>query len=181
MKVNGVVIERPQHMWMRVALGIHGKDIKEALNTYDLMSKKFFTHATPTLFNAGTPRPQCSSCFLIHMQDDSISGIFRTLEDCALISKYAGGIGLHIHNVRAKGSRIRGTNGMSDGIVPMLRVYNNTARYVNQCFTPDTVVFSKDGPKRMDKVTTDDMLVTMDGTYKKVNQIAISAVDKVLI
>jgi len=132
MKVNGVIAERPQHMWMRVALGIHGQDIKEALNTYELMSKKFFTHATPTLFNAGTPRPQCSSCFLIHMQDDSISGIFRTLEDCALISKYAGGIGLHIHNVRAKGSRIRGTNGMSDGIVPMLRVYNNTARYVNQ-------------------------------------------------
>jgi ribonucleotide reductase alpha subunit len=132
MRINGVVVERPQHMWMRVALGIHGKDVKDALETYDLMSRKYFTHATPTLFNSGTPRPQLSSCFLLHMQDDSISGIFRTLEDCALISKYAGGIGLHIHNVRAKGSRIRGTNGMSDGIVPMLRVYNNTARYVNQ-------------------------------------------------
>jgi ribonucleotide reductase alpha subunit len=178
MRVNGTVVERPQHMWMRVSLGIHGKDIKDALETYDLMSKKYFTHATPTLFNSGTPRPQLSSCFLLHMQDDSISGIFRTLEDCALISKYAGGIGLHIHNVRSKGSRIRGTNGFSDGIVPMLRVYNNTARYVNQCFTPDTVVYSKEGPKRMDKITTDDMLVTMDGTYKKVNQIAVSNVDK---
>jgi ribonucleoside-diphosphate reductase alpha chain len=119
-------------MWMRVALGIHGKDIKEALNTYDLMSKKFFTHATPTLFNAGTPRPQCSSCFLLHMEDDSVKGIFHTLEDCAMISKYAGGIGLHIHNVRAKGSRIRGTNGISSGIVPMLRVFNTTARYIDQ-------------------------------------------------
>lgn len=132
MKVNGVVVERPQQMWMRVALGIHGKDVKDALETYDLMSKKYFTHATPTLFNAGTPRPQLSSCFLLHMQEDSISGIFRTLEDCALISKHAGGIGLHIHNVRSRGSRIRGTNGTSDGLVPMLRVYNNTARYVNQ-------------------------------------------------
>lgn len=132
MKVGGVVVERPQQMWMRVALGIHGKDVKDALETYDLMSRKYFTHATPTLFNAGTPRPQLSSCFLLHMQDDSISGIFRTLEDCALISKHAGGIGLHIHNVRSRGSRIRGTNGTSDGLVPMLRVFNNTARYVNQ-------------------------------------------------
>jgi ribonucleoside-diphosphate reductase alpha chain len=132
MKVGGVVVERPQQMWMRVALGIHGNDIKDALETYDLMSRKYFTHATPTLFNAGTPRPQLSSCFLLHMQDDSISGIFRTLEDCALISKHAGGIGLHIHNVRSRGSRIRGTNGTSDGLVPMLRVFNNTARYVNQ-------------------------------------------------
>lgn len=132
MKVDGVVVERPQHMWMRVALGIHGKDMKEALNTYDLMSKKFFTHATPTLFNAGTPRPQCSSCFLIHMQEDSVKGLFSTLQDCALISKYAGGIGLHIHNVRSKGSRIRGTNGTSSGIVPMLRVFNNTARWIDQ-------------------------------------------------
>lgn len=132
LKVGGVVVERPQQMWMRVALGIHGKDVKDALETYDLMSRKYFTHATPTLFNAGTPRPQLSSCFLLHMQDDSISGIFRTLEDCALISKHAGGIGLHIHNVRSRGSRIRGTNGTSDGLVPMLRVFNNTARYVNQ-------------------------------------------------
>lgn len=174
MRINGVVIERPQHMWMRVALGIHGNDVKDALETYDLMSKKYFTHATPTLFNSGTPRPQLSSCFLLHMQDDSISGIFRTLEDCALISKYAGGIGLHIHNVRAKGSRIRGTNGVSDGIVPMLRVYNNCARYVNQCITPDKMVFSKAGIKRMDEVTPDDYLITHDGSFKKVNTIVIN-------
>ena len=132
MKVKGVVIERPQQLFMRVALGIHGSDIKEALVTYDLMSTKYFTHATPTLFNSGTPRPQLSSCFLVSLKEDSVSGIFQTLEDCALISKYAGGIGLHIHNVRGKGSRIRGTNGQSDGIVPMLRVYNNTARFINQ-------------------------------------------------
>ncbi len=132
MKVNGVVVERPQQLFMRVALGIHGSDVKEALVTYDLMSTKYFTHATPTLFNAGTQRPQLSSCFLVALKEDSVSGIFQTLEDCALISKYAGGIGLHIHNVRGKGSRIRGTNGQSDGIVPMLRVYNNTARFINQ-------------------------------------------------
>jgi ribonucleoside-diphosphate reductase alpha chain len=132
MKVNGVVVERPQHLFMRVSIGIHNNDIKEALQTYDLMSKKYFVHATPTLFNAGTPRPQLSSCFLLHMNDDSIKGIFSSLEECALISKYAGGIGIHIHNIRGKGSRIRGTNGTSSGIVPMLRVYNNTARYVDQ-------------------------------------------------
>lgn len=132
LKVNNVVVERPQQLIMRVALGIHGSDVKEALNTYDLMSQKYFTHATPTLFNSGTPRPQLSSCFLIAMKDDSIDGIFSTLKECALISKYAGGIGVHIHNVRSKGSRIRGTNGISSGIIPMMRVYNNTARYVDQ-------------------------------------------------
>lgn len=132
MKRGERVVERPQHMWMRVALGIHGKDFKDALKTYDLMSTKHFTHATPTLFNAGTPRPQCSSCYLEAMASDSISGIFETLTDCAQISKYAGGIGMHIHNIRSKGSRIRGTNGTSTGIVPMLRVFNNVARYVNQ-------------------------------------------------
>ena len=132
LKVNNLVVERPQQLFMRVALGIHGNDVKEALNTYDLMSQKYFTHATPTLFNAGTPRPQLSSCFLIAMKDDSIDGIFSTLKECALISKYAGGIGVHIHNVRSKGSRIRGTNGISSGIIPMMRVYNNTARYVDQ-------------------------------------------------
>lgn len=131
-QINNKIIERPQHMFMRVALGIHGKDIKEALKTYDLMSEKYFTHATPTLFNAGTRRPQLSSCFLIQMMDDSIEGIYETLKKCALISKYAGGIGLNIHNVRGSNSLIRGTNGISNGIVPMLRVFNNTARYVDQ-------------------------------------------------
>ena len=132
MKVNGVIVERPQHMWMRVAIGIHGSDIDSALESYDLLSQKYFTHGTPTLFNAGTPRPQLSSCFLLSMSDDSIKGIYDTLTDCALISKWAGGIGLHIHNVRASGSHIRGTNGTSNGIVPMLRVFNNTAKYVDQ-------------------------------------------------
>ena len=132
MRVNNVIVERPQHMWMRVALSIHKDDIDAALDTYDLMSQKYFTHATPTLFNAGTPRPQLSSCFLIAMEEDSIDGIFNTLKDCALISKWAGGIGLHIHNIRASNSHIRGTNGSSNGIVPMLRVFNNTAKYVDQ-------------------------------------------------
>lgn len=132
LRVNGSVIERPQHMFMRVSLGIHKTDFKDALQTYDMMSKKYFTHATPTLFNSGTPRPQLSSCFLLHMNDDSVSGIFQSLQECALISKYAGGIGIHIHNVRSKGSKIRGTNGTSSGIIPMLRVFNNTARYIDQ-------------------------------------------------
>jgi len=132
LRLNKKIIERPQHMWMRVAIGIHGNDIKEVLQTYDLMSKKYFTHATPTLFNAGTNRPQLSSCFLCSINDDSVTGIFDSLKEVALISKYAGGIGLHIHQIRANGSHIRGTNGTSNGIIPMLRVFNNTARYIDQ-------------------------------------------------
>lgn len=132
MSCNGKVVERPQHMIMRVALGIHGDDIDAALETYDLMSRQLFIHATPTLYNSGTPNPQLSSCFLLMMKDDSIDGIFDTLKNCAIISKYAGGIGLSIHNVRASNSYIHGTNGQSNGIIPMLRVYNNTARYVDQ-------------------------------------------------
>ena len=131
-KVDGRIVERPQYMWMRVALGIHDDDFKDALNTYDLMSRKYFTHATPTLFNAGTRHQQMSSCYLLAMEDDSLEGIYNTVKECALISKFAGGIGLHIHNVRAKGSYIRGTNGKSTGVVPMLRVFNATARYVDQ-------------------------------------------------
>ena len=135
-KINNIIVERPQHMWMRVAVGIHGLqdngDLHMVKETYDLMSQKFFTHATPTLFNAGTPRPQLSSCYLIAMEEDSIEGIYNTLKDCAQISKYSGGIGLHIHNIRAKDSHIQGTNGKTDGLVPMLRVFNSTARYVNQ-------------------------------------------------
>jgi len=126
-------IERPQHMWMRVSLALWGGvSLERTFETYDLLSQKFLTHATPTLFNAGTPRQQLSSCFLLAMKDDSISGIYKTLADCAIISKYAGGIGLHAHNIRARGSLIRGTNGLSNGLVPMLRVFNNTARYVDQ-------------------------------------------------
>jgi ribonucleotide reductase alpha subunit len=131
-RVNKKVTERPQHMWMRVAIGIHGNDIREVLQTYDLLSKKYFTHATPTLFNSGTRRPQLSSCFLCSVNDDSVSGIYDSLKEMALISKYAGGIGIHIHQVRGKGSYIRGTNGISNGIIPMLRVFNNTARYIDQ-------------------------------------------------
>ena len=132
LKINRKVAERPQHTLMRVAVGIHGEDIAAAIETYNLMSEKWFTHATPTLFNAGTPRPQLSSCFLVQMQEDSIEGIYETLKQTALISQSAGGIGLSIHNIRATGSYIKGTNGMSNGIVPMLRVFNDTARYVDQ-------------------------------------------------
>lgn len=132
LRMNGRVVERPQHMIMRVAVGIHKDDLDSVIETYDLMSQRFFTHATPTLFNAGTPRPQMSSCFLLAMKEDSIDGIYETLKHCAQISKYAGGIGLSIHNVRASDSYIAGTNGSSNGIVPMLRVFNNTARYVDQ-------------------------------------------------
>jgi len=132
MRIDGHIVERPQHMWMRVSIGIHGNDFPRIWETYHNMSNKYFTHATPTLFNAGTPHPQLSSCYLIAMEEDSIEGIYNTLKDCALISKWAGGIGLHIHNIRASGSHINGTNGKSNGIVPMLRVFNNTAKYVDQ-------------------------------------------------
>ena len=131
-RVEGKLIETPQYMFMRVAIGIHGKDIPSVIETYDKMSQGFFIHATPTLFNAGTPRPQMSSCFLIANKGDSIDGIYGTLTECAQISKWAGGIGMHIHDIRGNKSHIRGTNGQSDGIIPMLRVFNATARYVNQ-------------------------------------------------
>ncbi|MCS7004116.1 MAG: ribonucleoside-diphosphate reductase subunit alpha [Cytophagales bacterium] len=131
-KLNDKVVERPQHMFMRVAVGIHYNNIEAAIQTYNLMSEGWFIHATPTLFNAGTPKPQLSSCFLVTMKDDSIEGIYDTLKQCALISQSAGGIGLSIHNIRAEGSYIKGTNGKSNGIVPMLRVFNDTARYVDQ-------------------------------------------------
>jgi len=136
-KKEKTIVERPQHMWMRVSIGIHGnlhnpESLKLIEETYNLMSQKYFTHATPTLFNAGTPRPQMSSCYLLAMEEDNIDGIFNTLKDCANISKWAGGIGLHVHNIRAKGTHIQGTNGISNGLVPMLRVFNNTARYIDQ-------------------------------------------------
>ena len=132
MRMNGKVVERPQHLFMRVAVGIHGADIDAAIETYNLMSERWFIHATPTLFNAGSPKPQMSSCFLLTMTDDSIAGIFETLSRCALISQSAGGIGLSIHNIRATGSYIKGTGGTSNGIIPMLRVFNDAARYVDQ-------------------------------------------------
>ena len=153
MKSKKTILERPQDMWMRVSVSIHMGIADTALEkikeTYDLMSQKYFTHATPTLFNAGTPHPQLSSCFLLAMENDSIDGIYSTLRDCALISKWAGGIGLHVHNIRAKGSDIRGTNGSSNGIVPMLRVFNNTAKYVDQCVHPETIIYTTQGPKQI--------------------------------
>ena len=132
MHINKKIIERPQYMWLRVAICLHENDLEKVKTTYDLMSQKYFTHATPTLFNAGTPRPQLSSCFLIAMESDSVDGIYNTLKECANISKWAGGIGLHIHNIRGTGSHIRGTNGTSNGIIPMLSVFNKTARYIDQ-------------------------------------------------
>jgi ribonucleoside-diphosphate reductase subunit M1 len=145
LKIDGVVVERPQHMLMRVACGLHFNDLPACLETYRLMSQRWFTHATPTLFNAGSLRPQLSSCFLLSMFDDSIKGIYDTLKACALISKEAGGIGVAISKVRASGSYIRGTNGTSNGLVPMLRVFNHTARYVDQGYArhrPSMVVSS---------------------------------------
>jgi ribonucleoside-diphosphate reductase alpha subunit len=165
------LVERPQHMWMRVSLGLWlaaPNGLERAFETYDMMSRKLFTHATPTLFNCGTPRQQLSSCFLLALADDSIAGIYKTLTDCAMISKYAGGIGLHIHNVRAKGAAIRGTNGTSNGIVPMLRNFNATARYVDQCFTPDTLVYTQAGPKPIEDVSITDSVLTSEGVYHKV-------------
>jgi ribonucleoside-diphosphate reductase alpha subunit len=162
------VLERPQHMWMRTALELWPDNLEKAFETYDAMSQKLYTHATPTLFNSCTPKPQLSSCFLLAMKEDSIAGIYDTLKDCATISKHSGGIGLHIHNVRAKGSIIHGTNGVSNGIVPMLRVFNNTACYVDQCFTPDTLVVSDKGNKPISEFMEGDMVLTSTGEFKKV-------------
>jgi len=166
---KGKTLERPQHLIMRVSLALWGSvDLDRAFETYDLLSQKFFIHATPTNFNAGTPRQQLSSCFLIQIKADSIVGIYDTLKDCALISKHAGGIGLHIHDIRAKGSLIRGTNGHSNGIVPMLRNFNDTARYVDQCFTPDTLVITQDGPAPISTILPGQKVLTSDGTYHNV-------------
>ena len=168
MKIDKKIVERPQHMWLRVSLGIHGDNMKDVEETYNLMSEKYFTHATPTLFNAGTPRPQLSSCYLLSMESDSIDGIYDTLKDCAKISKWAGGIGLHVHNIRASGSHIRGTNGSSNGLVPMLRVYNMTARYVDQCFGKDTLIFTKNGLKKIQDVIPEDEIYNSKGELDSV-------------
>ncbi len=171
MRMHNKVVERPQHLFMRVAVGIHGADIDSAIETYNLMSERWFIHATPTLFNAGSPKPQMSSCFLLSMTDDSIDGIFETLKRCSLISQSAGGIGLSIHNVRATGSYIKGTGGTSNGIVPMLRVYNDTARYVDQCFHPDTLVYAKDGIRKIGQIVLNDELLTHEGDFNKVTRV----------
>lgn len=168
---KGKTLERPQYLLMRVSLALWGSiSLEKAFETYDLLSQKYFIHATPTNFNAGTPRQQLSSCFLLCMKGDAINLIYDTLKDCALISKYAGGIGLHIHNIRAKGSLIRGTNGTSNGIVPMLRNFNDTARYVDQCFTPDTLVTTDQGPRPISDIKAGDRVLTHKGTYEIVQK-----------
>ena len=176
----GVVRERPQHLWMRVSLALWATSnkvdaLERAFQTYDMMSTKRFTHATPTLFNAGTPHQQLSSCFLLAMDGDSIKSIYKTLGDCAVISKHAGGIGLHCSNIRAKGSIIRGTNGKSNGLVPMLRVFNNTARYVDQCFLADTLVYTKDEQdtkitKKICLFKKGDVVLGSDGRYQTITK-----------
>ena len=170
-KMNGIVQERPQHMHLRVAIGIHKDNMEKVVETYNYISQKYFTHATPTLYNAGTVRPQLSSCFLLSLEDDSINGIYNTLKKCALISKYAGGIGLSIHNIRAKDSYISGTNGISNGIVPMLKVFNDTARYVDQCFVENTPVHTLYKTKPIQDITKQDQVLTRDGSYCDIDSI----------
>jgi hypothetical protein len=169
LKVNGLPGETPQQMYMRVSVGIWGDNLEMVQKTYDMMSQGQFTHATPTLFNAGTNKPQLSSCFLLDMED-SITGIYKTLTDCALISQNAGGIGLNIHKIRAKGSYIKGTNGFSNGIIPMLKVFNETARYVDQCFVPETLVLVEGiGLTPISGVRAGDKVLTSDGHEKIMN------------
>ena len=171
LKIDGKIVERPQHMYMRVALAICKDNLEDVVALYDDLSLKRYTHATPTLFNAGTRLQQLSSCFLIQMEDDSIEGIFNTAKDCAKISKNAGGIGLHVHNIRAKGSHIKGTNGTSNGIVPMLQVFNNIARYVDQCFDPETDIYTKEGIKKIKDVVIGDEVITSSGTTERVKKV----------
>jgi ribonucleoside-diphosphate reductase alpha subunit len=168
LQLNGKVAERPQHMLMRVSCGIHFDDIEAAIETYELMSQKWFTHASPTLFNSGTQRPQMSSCFLLSMLGDSIDQIYDTLKQCALISKYAGGIGISVHNIRATGSYIRGTNGTSNGLVPMLRVFNATARYVDQCFPGSTLLHTPSGQVPIDALREGDSITSHTGQPAKI-------------
>jgi ribonucleotide reductase alpha subunit len=172
LKINGKVIERPQHMIMRVCLGIHKDDIKEAIKSYKMISEGYFTHATPTLFNVGTQREQAFSCFLLQIQEDSIRGIYKTLTDCALISQCAGGIGIAAHKVRAKGTSIRGTGGVSNGIVPMLKNFNETARYVDQCLTYDTIVYTNNGPMKIcDLVVGNTRVLNKNGELETVQNV----------
>tara|TARA_Y100000389_G_scaffold113691_3_gene110843 strand:- start:6534 stop:10454 length:3921 start_codon:yes stop_codon:yes gene_type:complete len=171
MHINKKIIERPQYMWMRVAVSLHLDDLVKVKETYDLISQKYFTHATPTLFNAGTPRPQLSSCFLIAMESDSVDGIYNTLKECANISKWAGGIGLHIHNIRGTGSHIRGTNGTSNGIIPMLGVFNKTARYIDQCVSPETYIYTKNGSIQIQNIKNSDYIYNSKGLIEKIDNI----------
>ena len=179
LKLRGVMVERIQHMWMRVALGIHGEDVKAAIETYHLMSQRYFTHATPTLFNSGTPRPQLSSCFLMTV-GDSIDDIFKAITQCAQISKYAGGIGFSVHDIRAKNSHIHGTNGQSNGLVPMLKVFNHTARYVDQCIAAGTV-YTESGPKAVRDVTYGDRVLARSGDFAAVIKVLEHKYDGTLV
>lgn len=163
LKIDGKPAETPQHLYMRVAVGIWRENLEMVQKTYDMLSQGLFTHATPTLFNASTNRPQLSSCFLLDIDDDSIPGIYKTLSDCALISQSAGGIGINIHKIRAKGSYIKGTNGYSNGIIPMLRVFNETARYVDQCFVPETPVATENGNIPISQIKFGDKVLTTSG------------------
>lgn len=171
LKLNGVIAESPQHMLLRVSVGLWRDNLEMVKKTYDMMSEGLFTHATPTLFNSGTKRPQLSSCFLLDIDDDSITGIYKTLADCAVISQNAGGIGVNIHKIRSKGGYIKGTNGTSNGIIPMLRVFNETARYVDQCFASDTLIMTNSGSKKISDISVTDKVLTSDGEYKKVNKV----------
>lgn len=177
LRINGYTVERIQHLFMRVACGLHTDSLKRCLETYDMMSKKWFTHATPTLFHCGTNHPQLLSCFLFGVED-SVSGIYKSISDCAQISKWAGGIGLHIHDVRGENSLIHSTNGRSSGIIPMLKVFNDVARHINQCFTPDTIVYTSNGPKRIVDVNIQDRVLTSDGTYRFVLKKAVRYVEE---
>jgi len=182
LKTNGEVAETPQHMYMRVAAGIWGDDMKNVIKTYELLSNHMMTHATPTLFNSGTKKPQLSSCFLLMMDDDSIPGIYKTLSDVAVISQNAGGIGLAIHNVRSTGSYIKGTNGNSNGIIPMLRVFNETARYVDQCFIGETLIRVSGGDKKIEEIEAGDLVLSSDGEYHLVEEkIATRSSDKIMV
>lgn len=171
LKLDKKIAELPQHLYMRVACGIWEGNIDEVIKTYEALSNHQFTHATPTLFNAGTVRPQLSSCFLVGMQEDSLEGIFKTLTDVAKISKTAGGIGLHVHNIRSEGSYIKGTNGVSNGIIPMLKVFNETARYVDQCFDGDVLIQTENGTVKISDISIGDMVLTHDGTFQEVENI----------
>lgn len=168
LKIDGVVAERPQYMYMRTALQIWGEKLEKVIETYNLLSEGFYTHATPTLFNSGTSRPQLSSCFLLDTESDSIEGIFNTLKESAQISKNAGGIGISFNKVRAKGTYIAGTNGTSNGIIPFLKIFNETARAVDQCFTPDSKVITDKGLVNINEINEGDSVLSSDGKFNKV-------------
>ena len=171
LKINGRIAETPQHMYMRVALGIWGDNFEQVEKTYELLSLGEFTHATPTLFNSGTKTPQLSSCFLVANKGDDIDGLFDTIKDVAKISKWAGGIGLHVHDVRAKGSYIKGTGGYSDGLLPMMKTYNEVAKWINQCFAPETLIYTNNGVKKIENLKEGELVLTKDGKYCEVGEV----------